>query len=77
MTRLTLILLCALAGCASEPTVVVPVHSPCEVAEPPVPAYRFNPPYDSVFEGTTDLLGDRLQALAYEEELRAALRSCR
>lgn len=71
----------ALVGCGTAvkvpETVKVPVRVPCVVEEPAEPAYRFNPPYDDVFEGTRDLLGDRALSQAYELELRTALRACK
>lgn len=76
------ILLCALfmVGCASVPkpiTAEIPIAVLCKTPEPIPPTYRFEPPYTTVFEGTRDLLGDREAALAYEIQLRAALKSCK
>lgn len=72
-----------LSACATtEPTIVtkevkVPVPVPCKTEEPASPPYRFAPPYDNVFDATRDLLGDRELSLAYENELRTALKSCK
>ena len=72
------VLLWLLGGCATSPEVVkVPVPVPCSVETPKQPEYRFAPPYEDVFSGVRDLLGDREQALTYEEALRAALGACR
>ena len=73
----------ALGGCATDKgvilpkTVEVPVAMPCKTATPDKPAYHFNPPYATIFEGTRDLMGDRDQSLAYEIQLEAALKSCK
>ena len=71
-----------LVGCATDQQTIVtrevkvPVRVACKVTTPPVPDYRFHPPYDNVFDGTRDLLGDRQLARAYENELRTALKAC-
>ena len=71
----------ALVGCASNPTVPetvqVPVAVKCKTEDPKEPTYRFQPPYENIFDATRDLMGDRELALAYEIELRAALKSCK
>ena len=75
-----LLTLAALGGCATTQgpsEVKIPVAVPCKTPEPPMPTYRFSPPYSTAFEGTRDLLGDREVALAYENELRIALLSCK
>lgn len=67
-------------GCAhnqSVPEVLIPVPMPCKTAEPNQPTYRFTPPYTNVFDATRDLMGDREVSLAYENELRVALKSCK
>lgn len=65
-------------GTIQNPTrVEVPIAVKCSTPDPIQPTYRFDPPYKSVFEGVRDLLGDREAALAYEIELRAALKSCK
>ena len=72
-----------MSACATtEPTIItkevkVPVPVPCKTQDPATPAYRFTPPYDNVFDATRDLLGDRELSLAYENELRTALKSCK
>lgn len=66
-------------GCATtEPQIVkVPVPVPCKTEDPVQPQYRFAPPYDNMFDATRDLLGDRELSVAYENELRTALKSCK
>lgn len=77
------VLLCCalLAGCATTgtqpPQIKIPVPVPCKTEEPVQPSYRFSPPYEKTFEAVRDLLGDREAALAYENELRIALKSCK
>jgi hypothetical protein len=69
-----------LAGCGTTKgleSVNIPIAVACKASDPNQPTYRFAPPYTSVFEATRDLLGDREAALAYENELRAALKSCK
>jgi hypothetical protein len=68
-----------LTGCAHQSVqeVKIPIAVPCKTEDPNLPTYRFAPPYSSVFEATRDLLGDRETALAYENELRTALKSCK
>jgi hypothetical protein len=69
-----------LAGCDTmpkTPDALIPITTPCKTADPNQPTYRFAPPYTTVFEATRDLLGDREAAMAYENELRAALKSCK
>ena len=80
--KYALILLGALAmtGCATTQipkTIEIPVPVPCKTPEPPAPTYKFVPPYSTPFEGARDLLGDRDVSMAYELELRAALKSCK
>ena len=68
-----------LSGCASvqKPDVVqVPITVPCETKAPNKPTLRYSPPYDSLFEGVRDLLGDRELMTGYDTELQAALKSC-
>lgn len=75
-----LLLTLALGGCATldEPVdPLIPVRVPCKEEEPNQPTYRYTPPYDNVFDGVRDLLGDREIALAYENQLRTALRGCK
>ena len=77
---LALLALTALVGCATNQvpaTINIPIAVPCKVEEPNAPTYRFTPPYTSVFEATRDLLGDREVALAYQNELLVALKSCK
>lgn len=80
MKTIMLALALLMTGCATTqgPTEVkIPVPMPCKAEEPKEPTYRFSPPYDKVFDATRDLLGDREIALAYEHELRTALKSCK
>lgn len=74
-----LLCLIVLGGCATEPpvTVNVPVPVPCKIEEPLQPTYRYQPPYDNIFDAVRDLLGDRELAASYENELRVALKSCK
>lgn len=79
---LALVALVALAGCATDGGVItkevkIAVPVPCKTEEPNQPTYRFSPPYDNIFEATRDLMGDRELSLAYENELRTALKSCK
>lgn len=78
MKALLLLPLIIFAGCATTvpPTVQIPIAQPCKVETPTQPTYRFQPPYQDIFQSTTDLLGDRSTALGYEIELRAALKAC-
>lgn len=70
-----------LAACCTEPrkpeTVYVPVATPCKTETPNKPTYRFAPPYNNVFDGVRDLMGDREVSQAYENELNVALKSCK
>lgn len=75
-----LLILAALAsGCAHNQPVTpsIPIPVPCKTPDPLQPTYRYTPPYENVFDATRDLLGDREVSLAYENELRAALKSCK
>lgn len=69
------------SGCATfdkvPPEVKIPVAVACKTPDPNQPTYRFSPPYENVFDATRDLLGDRETSLAYENELRSALKSCK
>jgi hypothetical protein len=79
-TLLIIAVLAVLTGCATPPVpteVKIPVPVACKSVEPTQPTYRFSPPYSTLFDGTRDLMGDREMALAYELELRAALKSCK
>ena len=74
-----LLSLLLLTGCASVPqpaVVQVPITVPCETKAPNKPTLRYSPPYDSLFEGMRDLLGDRELMTGYGTELEAALKSC-
>jgi hypothetical protein len=79
----TLILMLALGGCVTAPTIQVPpvvkveVQVPCKTEEPAAPTLRFTPPYTDVFEAVRDLMGDVEVTTAYENELRIALKSCK
>jgi hypothetical protein len=80
MKYLILIAAIFVTGCAhnqTAPEVKIPIAVPCKAVEPNQPTYRFTPPYTNVFDSTRDLMGDREVALAYENELRTALRSCK
>lgn len=78
MSKIIILMALVLSGCAStkDRIVNIPVPIPCRAEIPAVPGYRYNPPYDSIFEAVRDLLGDRELSLGYEEEQRAALKSC-
>ena len=79
-TLIALAIVALMTGCATTgqgPTAEIPIAVACKTPEPPVPTYRFQPPYKTVFEGTRDLMGDREAMLAYELQLRAALKSCK
>lgn len=71
-----------LTGCAHRPIdvheVQVPVAVRCKVAYPRKLASCFEalPPTALVFESVKCLLIDREQSLAYEGELKAALKAC-
>lgn len=76
----SLLVVAALGGCATTqgPTEVkIPVAVACKAEDPNQPTLRYSPPYSTTFEGTRDLLGDRELMLAYENELRTALKSCK
>lgn len=78
--KYALILLAVLlAGCETNPSkpTIIEVPVKCKTEDPQQPTYRYSPPYTDVFQGTRDLLGDREVALAYEAELRTALKSCK
>lgn len=81
MKNTILLLSLFLGACASSPkipeTVSVPVAVKCVTLDPVPPTYRFIPPYDLVIDVVRDLMGDREASLAYETELRAALKSCK
>lgn len=80
MKYLVLALAVLATGCASVPDikeVKVPIAVPCKTEDPMVPTYRFSPPYDNIFDAVRDLMGDREVSTAYENELRAALKSCK
>lgn len=79
MKYIVLLLAVLATGCATTqpPTVNIPIPVPCKTADPLQPTYRFTPPYDNVFDAVRDLMGDRELAVAYENELRTALKSCR
>ena len=69
-----------LAGCATTQgpgEVKVPVPVKCQTPDPKEPTYRFSPPYTNIFDAVRDLMGDREVALAYENELKTALKSCK
>ena len=77
---LALTLLVGLSGCATPKApseVLVPIAVACKTPEPNTPTYRFSPPYENIFDAVRDLMGDREVALAYENELKAALASCK
>ena len=79
-TLIAFAIVALMTGCATTgkgPTAEIPIAVACKTADPDAPTYRFQPPYKTVFEGTRDLMGDREAALAYEIQLRAALKSCK
>lgn len=72
------VVLLVLGGCSTVPSeILVPVPVKCLTPTPNVPTYRFSPPYTDIFQATRDLLGDREVSLAYEEELRVSLETCK
>lgn len=80
MKLIAISLLLFLTGCVTVPktTVIeVPISIPCKAEEPDRPKFRFNPPYKNIFDATKDLMGDRELSIAYENELRVALQSCK
>jgi hypothetical protein len=80
MKYLILALAVLVTGCATAPEikeVMVPIAVPCKTEDPVAPTYRFSPPYDNIFDAVRDLMGDREVAIAYENELRIALKSCK
>lgn len=79
MKYLAVLLAVLVTGCAhtQQPGANIPIAVPCKTPEPLQPTYRFVPPYENVFDAVRDLVGDRELALAYENELRAALKSCK
>lgn len=71
-----------LVGCQCDPIikekeVKIPVPVKCQTPDPIQPDLKFKPPYNNAFDGVKDLLGDREVSLAYENELRTALKSCK
>ena len=79
-TLIAFAIVALMTGCATTgqgPIAAIPIAVACKTADPDVPTYRFQPPYKTVFEGTRDLMGDREASLAYEIQLRAALKSCK
>lgn len=84
-SALAALLIAAVTGCASEPTVVhepvevkVPVMVPCrskEVAEPKWATDAVAQDAD-YFEKTRAVVEELAQRIAYEIELRAALQAC-
>ncbi len=72
-----------LAGCDTMPkvpdTVKVPIAVPCPVEVPTPPQYQFGnlKPTDNIWTKVKVLLSDRQLSIAYEEELKAALMSCK
>lgn len=79
MKLMTLILVLALAGCASQPqTIHVPVPTPCQASVPAEPEYNFPKltKQNTMFEAVRALLADRELSLAYELELRAIVDTC-
>lgn len=75
------VLVAVLSGCSTtQPPpieVKIPVPIKCQTPDPKEPTYRFSPPYTSIFDATRDLIGDREVSVAYENELRIALKSCK
>jgi hypothetical protein len=80
MKLILLVAALAISGCATTQVpseVKIPVPVACKTPEPNAPTYRFSPPYENIFDAVRDLMGDREVALAYENELKAALASCK
>ena len=77
---LTILIALLMTGCATfgqNKDTNIPIAVACKTEDPKEPTYRFNPPYDDIYEATRDLMGDREAALGYEKELKAALKSCK
>jgi hypothetical protein len=70
-----------LVGCGHNPPKtpdpLIPIAVPCKTETPNAPTYRYNPPYDDIFDAVRDLLGDREVSQAYEKQLETALKSCK
>lgn len=68
------------AGCSTAPKVphevAIPVSIPCRIELPGAPDYRFQGQYENIFDAVKDLLGDREVSLAYEAQLREAIKAC-
>ena len=81
LATVALVVSALFSGCATSdnvpPEVKIPVAVACKTPDPDQPSYRFLPPYDNIFDATRDLMGDREVSLAYENELRTALKSCK
>lgn len=84
MNKIVLTLICmSLIGCATTgklPEVVkIPIAVECQVDTPAAPQYQFGnlKPSDSIWEKVKTLLSDRQLALAYQQELEAALAACK
>lgn len=86
VNKLLLISVLVIAGCATNPEAVVPpkevkvpVAVPCETAIPQEPEFNFPKisEQDDIFVKVKALLADIKLHLAYEEQLLAALKSCK
>lgn len=80
MCKMISILLClCLCACATKPvdTTLVPISVPCKVETPAEPNWVYKPPYSNLFDAVRDLLSDRQNSIAYQTELKAALKSCK
>ena len=77
ITALLVLFLTACGHNPPKPDPLIPIATPCKTETPDKPTYRYQPPYDNVFDGVRDLLGDREVSLAYEKQLETALKSCK
>ena len=90
MVNKLLLISCALlmAGCETNPPVAtdvviqevqIPIAQPCDVEKPMPPNLQFDTltPNDTLEKKARVLLHDRLQHIAYERKLEAAVESCK
>ncbi len=83
MKTLTMTLICTLAGCSVQEVVrpievKVPVAVPCTVDVPqkPISAVDALPIGSNIWRQMAALRADRINRLAYEKELEAAIAAC-
>jgi hypothetical protein len=92
LNKLLIVFLFLVTGCVSNPSVPsaptikvevqrveVPIAMPCKAEIPKAPDFNFNKirPENDIFEKTKALLADIKLHIGYEEELTAALKSCK